>query len=461
MNTQLRIDSLSLTNYRCFKKMDSPILFQPDITVLVARNGEGKTAFLDAVKIALGTFTSSFPVTTYAHFHVSDVHISALHDNVYCEAVYPVSLKAEGIINGKKEHWSRALQKAKGRTTTSGARVVSKYGEELFKKTEADDENANVSLPLIAFYGTGRLWAEHKDMDDGAISPLAQSRFAGYENALSARSTYKQVKNWLIEALQMDASQVPSSTQPGKFVHSQLVAIKKALQNVLGNEGLGQMHYNHFYKDIAVINNYKWDNGALRSNNNAATALPIPWLSDGIRAVFSMVADIAYRCVKLNPHLQERACEETSGIILIDEVDIFLHPSWQQRIIGDLQRTFPNIQFIVTTHSPQVVSSVPKECIRIIDHGEIIPFSTPTQGVEIDDILRGIFGTEPILQNTQIAQKLNRLHSMLTEGLGNTSEWENIYRELEEYYGAQYPPLLGAKEHRDFLNKMKSGGRDA
>ena len=65
------------------------------------------------------------------------------------------------------------------------------------------------------------------------------------------------------------------------------------------------------------------------------------------------------------------------------------------------------------------------------------------------------------MQNTEIAQKLNRLHSMLAEGLGNSGEWEAIYHELEEYYGSQYPPLLGAKAHRDFLNKVKSGGRNA
>ena len=59
MNEQLRIDSLSVTNYRCFRRFDEPIRFEPELTVLVARNGEGKTAFLDAVKIALGIFTSN------------------------------------------------------------------------------------------------------------------------------------------------------------------------------------------------------------------------------------------------------------------------------------------------------------------------------------------------------------------------------------------------------------------
>ena len=87
MNNQLRIASLSVENYRCFERMDTPVVFQPDLTVLVARNGEGKTAFLDAIKIALGTFTSSFPITSYAHFQVSDVHIAALQEQCFLGAV--------------------------------------------------------------------------------------------------------------------------------------------------------------------------------------------------------------------------------------------------------------------------------------------------------------------------------------------------------------------------------------
>lgn len=459
MNDQLRIDSLSVTNYRCFKKLEKPIYFQPDLTVLVARNGEGKTAFLDAVKIAFGTFTNSFSISTGAHFHISDVHIASLHEHINLEATYPVSLEATGFIDGELKKWSRMLQKSRGRTTTKDARAVSNYGDKLWEKISADEKN--ISLPIIAFYGTGRLWAEHKDMDDGAISPLAQTRFAGYENALSARSTYKQVKNWLLEALKMEDSKIASSTLPGELVGSQLAAIKKALQNILGMEGWGVMHYNPFYKDdITVINNFKEKDGKLVPNTTAATALPVSWLSDGVRAVFSMVADIAYRCVKLNPHLGIKACEETCGIILIDEVDIFLHPSWQQRIIGDLQRTFPKIQFIVTTHSPQVVSSVPKECVRIINDGQIVSFDTQTQGVESQDILSQIFGTDPAPQNDPFVQMLNKYADMEAHGQADTAEGIDLRQQLLLHFGEEYAPLQRIEIHRKFFCDRK-GGKNA
>ena len=62
-------------------------------------------------------------------------------------------------------------------------------------------------------------------------------------------------------------------------------------------------------------------------------------------------------------------CKETEGIVLIDEVDLHLHPTWQQRIIGDLKEIFPKVQFIVTTHAPAVISTVKSEIIILLNDG--------------------------------------------------------------------------------------------
>lgn len=98
--------------------------------------------------------------------------------------------------------------------------------------------------------------------------------------------------------------------------------------------------------------------------------IPLSQLSDGLRNAVAMVADIAFRCVKLNPHLRGDAALKTHGIVLIDEVDMFLHPAWQQQIIQSLRSAFPQIQFIVTTHSPQVLSTVKRESIRLLEQDE-------------------------------------------------------------------------------------------
>ena len=92
-------------------------------------------------------------------------------------------------------------------------------------------------------------------------------------------------------------------------------------------------------------------------------------LSDGYRSTLSLIADIAYRMALLNPSLGKDVLK-TPGIVLIDEVDLHLHPIWQARILGDLRSIFPNIQFVVTTHVPAVISSVRSQQVRIIADGE-------------------------------------------------------------------------------------------
>ncbi len=91
----------------------------------------------------------------------------------------------------------------------------------------------------------------------------------------------------------------------------------------------------------------------------AERSLPFSYLSDGYRNMLAMAADIAVRCVTLNPHLKGKSSAKTPGVVLIDEIDLHLHPRWQRRVVDDLLRTFPKIQFFGTTHSPFVIQSLP------------------------------------------------------------------------------------------------------
>ena len=453
MNTTLRLDSLSVSNFRCFESLT--IDFYPELTVLVAKNGHGKTAILDAIKVALGTFTNSFPYSTTASLCAADAHVRPGN-----EPQYPISVSATGVMGDDVFRVMRELAKAKGRTTSSGAKDITAFGEAIYKQVQKESSNGElVNLPILAFYGTGRLWSGQKflDKDDEKRSPISDSRFVGYDAALNANTNYKFVKQWLVDAMFFMDTPEAQNTAEYKMVKAQLAAVKKALDTLLLLEGWSGLHYNRFLKDLAIVRDTPhYGDDPADSTEKPSVALPISSLSDGVRAVFAMTADIACRCAKLNRHLGERACEETSGIVLIDEVDLFLHPSWQQRIIGNLRDVFPNIQFIVTTHSPQVVSSVPKECVRVISDGAVVPINRPTRGVDASEILDSIFNTAPN-PNTDISDKLDHLQAMTAEGMGNSPEWEALYKELEEYYGSDYGPLVGTKEQRAFLNRISEG----
>ena len=118
--------------------------------------------------------------------------------------------------------------------------------------------------------------------------------------------------------------------------------------------------------------------------------LPFRMLSDGVKNMIAMVADIAYRCATLNPQFEANAAQLTPGIVIIDEIDLHLHPRWQRRIVEDLQRTFPNIQFFATTHSPFIIQSLRQgKLINLND----TPYSE-YEGQSIEDIAEYLMGIE-------------------------------------------------------------------
>jgi predicted ATP-binding protein involved in virulence len=125
-------------------------------------------------------------------------------------------------------------------------------------------------------------------------------------------------------------------------------------------------------------------------------------LSDGYRNVVAIAADLAIKAAMLNPQLAEKALEWTPGVVLIDELDLHLHPKWQRRIIEDLRRTFPKIQFICTTHSPFLIQSLRSGEELIVLDGQ------PTAQVDnmpIDEIARGLMG----VSNTETSARYDEM----------------------------------------------------
>lgn len=116
-------------------------------------------------------------------------------------------------------------------------------------------------------------------------------------------------------------------------------------------------------------------------------------MSDGYRSTALMFADIARRMAQLNPQLGESA-HLAPGIILIDEVDLHLHPRWQARILEDLRSAFPAVQFIVTTHAPIVISSVEARHLRILASDGVVLQGTETYGGNIARVLKTVMGVD-------------------------------------------------------------------
>ena len=161
--------------------------------------------------------------------------------------------------------------------------------------------------------------------------------------------------------------------------------------------------------------------------------LELDQLSDGQRAVLALAADLAWRMAQGNPHLDDPL--RSQAIVLIDEVDLHLHPSWQQRILIDLRRTFPNTQFIVSTHSPQVLTTVePEHIVELArEDGRIVAGSAAgwTYGAEAGDVLSVVMGVDERPAN-DFTEKLARYRRLINDDQGESEEALALRQELQQ-----------------------------
>lgn len=195
----LQLDRLALRNYRCFA--NCTIDLHEELTVFVAENGRGKTAILDAIGIALGMFVDAVAGTRHQGFDRTDVRLVKADTGAMAPGL-PTEFAADGYVDGQPLHWSRALRKytLRARSSTKDAKSLVLAAQSLSQRlTVSDGQNAGAAstLPLVAFYGTGRLWSEHR-LTEGKkrYARDASGRISGYTDCLSSSSSFKGVVAW-------------------------------------------------------------------------------------------------------------------------------------------------------------------------------------------------------------------------------------------------------------------------
>jgi len=419
----VKLELLKLENFRRFDALE--IDFHPKLTVIIAENGQGKTSILDAATITLGTYVGAFGLGKDKRIDVKDARYLRLNNSPENEQQFPVRLTAK--LSNLTKSVTRELKGTKNKTTIVDASELTGFGKQLKDDVQQLKET---NLPLLAYYGTGRLWKNHKNVSRKAV--LSESRSMGYEDCFSSASSFTQVQQWMLKAAFASWQQDGMSGYENSPLPEQVKGIKQAVEAVLACEGWGDFHYSVAHEELAM-------------RHQSLGVLPVAFLSDGVRAMVAMVADIAWRCAKLNPHLGVHAQAEAEGVVFIDEVDIHLHPKWQQTVIASLTTVFPKIQFIVTTHSSLVLSTVPRECIRAIGentYGEAvasIPIS-PSYGQPSGDILRGIMKVD---SQPPIAEKedLQTLTSLVDQGQYQSETVQDLLGLLSDKLGAQHPQL--------------------
>lgn len=307
--------------------------FNSNFTTLIGDNGTGKSSILDAINIAIGTILLktnskfSFRGTNSRPLLNTEIRkVSYSRDNI---ELTNVCLK--GIFNdGERSYkWERTQPVHSKNLSYKYASEITDYGLYILENLDK-----NIDLPLFVHHTTARLWSNISEKTTTKYQSIG-SRLEGYYACLDSRNIKDKFFNWFKtyedEVLKFDKDK------------SLYDAFTEAITSMVND--WNKIHYSWHWDDLmGQIEDSQW--------------LPLSNLSDGYRGVIHLTADIAYRAIKLNPHLGKDAVKKTKGIVLIDELDMHLHPKWQRVVVEDLKRTFPNIQFIVTTHSPFIVQSL-------------------------------------------------------------------------------------------------------
>jgi predicted ATP-binding protein involved in virulence len=336
----MKINNIHIENFKGIEIKD--FQFNKQFNVLIGENGVGKSSVLDAISVGLSTFlmntTASFGPSGKSSRPLFPNEIRKVivsEDNIESTAVV---LNGTFCIDAVNDciTWKREQAKGAKTLTVKDASALKLYGKNALDKIEL-----NENLPLIAYHTTGRLWGQinerikESNKDKKIVYEKIGSRLDGYYACLDPRSIEQKFLNWFKtyedSILKFDKE---------KDLYN---AFKNAITSMVPD-----------WQDI----HFHWGLDDLLGKDKEGVWTPLRNFSDGYKAIISITADIAYRAIKLNPHLGERAVLDTEGIVLIDEIDMHLHPKWQRHIVDDLKRTFPKIQFIVTTHSPFIVQSL-------------------------------------------------------------------------------------------------------
>lgn len=384
------ISQIEIENFKLFS--EKTFQFNPEFNLIAGVNGSGKSSLLKALAISLAGWAhayikSEMNLRPIKDSEIRQIQIDGRFDNtkstsIKATGVFPIVNRFNKATNGKVE-WTRSRSEGDETTFLSGAIRYQNRGDRTFSATSYNlnlstlgsdvlyyiEGGNNFNLPVIAFYECDRLWISKEKLDINNSAQKQYSRFEPYLDCFHTGADDKAIGEWLLK-LELVELQKKTRTPMKAAIE---YAAKAALE---GCVGFG----------------FDFDESRVMVEFEDGNSIPFEHLSDGQRTILGLFCDIARRAAILNPHFEEDVCSKSEGVILIDELDLHLHPKWQRRVVEDLRNIFPNMQFICTTHSTFLLQSLRDSGELILLDGEpLVEYSNKS----IEDIARNMGVTDP------------------------------------------------------------------
>ncbi len=374
----MRIDRLTVKNFKKFE--EQTFVLHPQFTLLIGENGSGKTSVLDALAVSASVWLVELPDSTlkssYRNILSKEIRLepSQEGDRIQFRERLPVLVEANGRIGDQQNvTWVRQIKQRGGKTSNEGVKAALEIIRDIYKRDQSGEQ---IICPVLAYYGAGRAWLPSNQLKKGKATKGSARRWAAFYDCFKERIRFDELRKWFHRETTA-AGNRRGRMRPGFEV------VRRAVRDCVPEAD--DLWFDPDREEIIL--------------SIAGRAQPFDNLSAGQRMMLALVADIAIKAVTQNAFLLppdelgpedepiSRLLQQTPGVVLIDELDVHLHPSWQRRVAADLKRTFPAIQFIATSHSPQIIGEFPKEQILIFD-GKFVYSPEHSFGVDSSPTVR-------------------------------------------------------------------------
>lgn len=323
---------IEIQNFKSIEKMS--LNFSSGVNLLIGDNGVGKTTVLEALALSVQTYFSRMNDITKKGITQKDVRFtSSLVGDASQHRMYytPTTIKSTVELGGVEysSEISREDETNATRTKYAGKELAAAGRELLNSQTEI--------LPVICYFSTSRVVDTQKASTSSVGKNKLNDRRCGYMDCLNATLDRKALTDW---AFKMAMAEYKKGMPIAEYE-----AFKKAvgtfMQKMNDLDEIPLVEYTRDFEDITYTENGK--------------TMLVNYLSAGYQSLLWMLMEISFRIALLNPEMSDYS--QAEGIVLIDEIDMHLHPRWQWKILDALHSSFPKVQFIAATHSPIIISS--------------------------------------------------------------------------------------------------------
>ena len=327
----MKLKYFTLENFRACDRLD--VQFGSRLTVLLGNNGSGKTSVLDGIAIGLGAALTHLPAVAGITFKENgDIRQV---DNIAAPYARIALTTEDGLKWDRIKRRDRSKATAKATSASIGLKALEAYlDHNVIDRLNAGEE---YELPMMAYYGVSRAVLQVPLRRKGF--PKSHTRMEALKQALEAQSSFKSAFIWFYNK-ENEEHRLQKEKRSFDVTLKELDAVRTAIHSIFPDISNPHIEVNPLRFAVTI----------------SGETLDLMQLSDGYKTLLGLVIDLSIRMGLANPHLDDPLTAE--AIVMIDEVDLHLHPSWQRRVLGDLLRTFSNTQFILTTHSPFVVETL-------------------------------------------------------------------------------------------------------